>query len=151
MRSRTIALAISAATLFYILFLGYIGFVLIRAGGVGPVGLGIGVVLLVPLGLWVLGSTLRAGMRHQHLARRLHEEDLLPDTSDLPRRPSGRIDREAADAWFEQRRVEYEADPDNWRTVYRLAIGYDTAGDRSRARETMKRAVALEAVEAAKP
>jgi hypothetical protein len=35
--------------------------------------------------------------------------------------------------------------------VYRLAIGYDTAGDRSRARETMKRAVALEAVEAARP
>ncbi|MGK2884132.1 MAG: tetratricopeptide repeat protein, partial [Rhodococcus sp. (in: high G+C Gram-positive bacteria)] len=39
---------------------------------------------------------------------------------------------------------EWEKDPDNWRNSYRLARAYDYAGDRSRARETMKRAVELE-------
>lgn len=147
MISRTIAIALALATLFYIGFLGYIGYVLIRAGGVGAVGLGIGVLLLVPVGLYVVGTTIRNGLRHQHLARRLHDEDLLPDTAHLARRPSGRIERESADAWFAQLQAEYEQDPDNWRRVYRLAVGYDAAGDRGRARETMRRAVALEAAE----
>lgn len=147
MTSRNVALALTAATLFYIAFLGFIGIVLVRAGGIGAVGLGIGVLLLVPIGVWVVWSTIRAGLRHQHLARRMHDEGLLPDTSHLARRPSGRIDRADADAWFAELQAEYEADPDNWRRVYRLAIGYDAAGDRGRARETMKRAVALEAQE----
>ena len=34
--------------------------------------------------------------------------------------------------------------PDNWRRWYRLARAYDYAGDRSRARETMKKAVEME-------
>ena len=144
MKSRRIALLLVGATLFYIVFLGYLGVLLVAAGGVGPVGLGIGVLLLVPVGLWVVASTVRAGLRHQHLARRLHDEDALPDTSHLARRPSGRVDRDAADAYFADRRAEYEDAPDNWRTNYRLAIAYDTAGDRRRARATMKRAVALE-------
>ena len=144
MKSKRLALLLVAATLFYISFLGYLGVLLVAAGGVGPIGLGVGVLLLVPIGLWVVASTVRAGLRHQHLARRLHSEDALPDTSGLARRPSGRFDRDAADAYFAERKVEYEADPDNWRTNYRLAIAYDTAGDRGRARTTMRRAVALE-------
>ena len=34
--------------------------------------------------------------------------------------------------------------PDNWRRWYRLARAYDYAGDRSRARETMKKAVEMQ-------
>jgi len=141
-KARRIALLITGATLFYVGMLGYVGILLVRAGGVGPVGLGSGVLLLVPVGVWVVASTLRVGLRHQHLARRLHEEGGLPDTSGLPRRPSGRLDRAVA-----ERLAEYQVAPDDWRTNYRLAIGYDAAGDRGRARETMKRAVALEALD----
>lgn len=144
MRTRRVTLLITAVTLFYVVFLGYIGIALVLAGGVGAIGLGIGVLLLVPLGLWVVVATLRTGLRHQHLARRLYEEDALPDTSALPRRPSGRIDRRAADTYFAARKNEYDAAPDDWRTNYHLAIAYDTAGDRGRARSIMKRAVALE-------
>lgn len=147
MKARRVALLITAATLFYVGMLGYVGILLVRAGGVGPVGLGVGVLLLVPVGVWVVASTLRAGLRHQHLARRLHEEGGLPDTSTLARRPSGRPDRAAADEYFAARVLEYEAAPQDWRTNYRLAVAYDAAGDRSRARETMKRAVALEALD----
>ena len=61
---------------------------------------------------------------------------------------SGRIERDAADALFATVRTELEADPDNWRRWYRLARAYDYAGDRSRARETMRKAVALQNAEA---
>ncbi|MEU4418340.1 hypothetical protein AB0F74_34550, partial [Nocardia salmonicida] len=84
---------------------------------------------------------------HQRLARRIHEEGLEVDTSELPRRPSGRIERDAADALFARIKTEWEADPDNWRSSYRLARAYDYAGDRGRARDTMRRAVALEKLE----
>lgn len=144
MKARTGALVITAATFFYIAILGYLGVVLVLAGGFAAIGLGIGVLIMVPLGVWVVVATLRAGLRHQHLARRLHEEDGLPDTSTLPRRPSGRFQRAAADAYFAERKVEYEAAPEDWRTSYRLAIAYDAAGDRGRARSTMKQAVRLE-------
>ncbi len=150
MKSKRIALVLVAATLFYIVFLGYLGVLLVAAGGVGPIGLGVGVLLLVPIGVWVVASTVRAGLRHQHLARRLNDEDALPDTSHITRRPSGRFDRDAADAYFAERKADYEADPDNWHTSYRLAVAYDTAGDRGRARATMKRAVALEEQERAR-
>jgi Flp pilus assembly protein TadD len=70
------------------------------------------------------------------------------DVEDLPRRPSGRIDREAADALFARVRAEVEADPDDWRRWYRLARAYDYAGDRGRAREMMRKAVALQSIEA---
>ena len=56
-----------------------------------------------------------------------------------------RIEREAADALFATTKAELEADPDNWRRWYRLARAYDYAGDRRRARESMRTAVRLEA------
>jgi predicted Zn-dependent protease len=57
---------------------------------------------------------------------------------------SGRIERDAADALFVIVREELENDPENWRRWYRLARAYDFAGDRSRAREAMKKAVEME-------
>ncbi len=103
--------------------------------------------MLPLLGVWMLVSTWRSGVQIQRLARRLEAEGGLPDTSDLPRRPSGRVDRAAADTWFDERRAEVEADPQDWRRWYRLAYAYDIAGDRRRARATMRKAVELEAAE----
>ncbi|MGB3371017.1 MAG: tetratricopeptide repeat protein [Rhodococcus sp. (in: high G+C Gram-positive bacteria)] len=134
---------------FYFYLLGTRGVSLIRTGGVVNIGLGIGVILLPIIGVWIVGATLKAGFEHQHLAQRIHEENLELDVSDLPRMPSGRISRDAADEMFQQVKAEWEKDPDNWRNSYRLARAYDYAGDRGRARETMKRAVALEREDAA--
>lgn len=103
--------------------------------------------LLPLLGVWIVVVTWRSGMQIQRLSRQLDAEGGLPDVSDLPRRPSGRVDRDAADAWFDQRRAEVEADQENWRPWYRLAYAYDIAGDRRRARATMRKAIELEAAE----
>ncbi|MGH8960596.1 MAG: hypothetical protein ACRDWT_05225 [Jatrophihabitantaceae bacterium] len=100
-----------------------------------------GAVLVLPLvGIWVVVAELRFGAATARLGRRLDEEG-VPSDDDLPRTPSGRVDRDCADALFETRRVDVEADPGNWRGWYRLAEAYDYAGDRKRARAAMRTAI----------
>lgn len=139
--------AIVVALSFYFVLLGQRGVALIQDGRAVPVVLGSAVLVLPFLGVWMVVATIRSGLAHQRLARRIHDENLELDVDDLPRRPSGRIERDAADELFAQVKQEWEADPDNWRNSYRLARAYDYAGDRGRARDTMRRAVALEKLE----
>jgi tetratricopeptide (TPR) repeat protein len=132
------------ALIVYFVMLGRIATAFIASGRPAAIGLGIALMGLPLIGIWVMVSTLKAGLAHQRLARIAKEEGMELDVSSLPRMPSGRIEREAADALFETVRDELEADPDNWRRWYRLARAYDYAGDRSRARETMRKAVDLQ-------
>ena len=136
------------ALIFYFAMLTRTAVALIRSGTPAAVALGIGVLILPVVGAWVMVATLRAGLAHQRLARLAAEDGMELDVTDLPRMPSGRIQREAADGMFATVRAELDADPDNWRRWYRLARAYDYAGDRSRARETMRRAVELQNAEA---
>ncbi|WP_342801852.1 hypothetical protein [Nocardia sp. No.11] len=135
------------ALIYYFVRLGGLAIAYIADGGFAGIAIGIGMLLLPIVGVWIVWATLQAALAHQHLARRIDEEGLEVDTSELPRRPSGRIERDAADALFARIKTEWEADPDNWRSSYRLARASDYAGDRTRARETMRRAVALEKLE----
>ena len=136
------------ALIFYFAMLTRTAIALIRSGTPAAVALGIGVLILPVVGAWVMVATLRAGLAHQRLARLAAEDGMELDVTDLPRMPSGRIQREAADEMFATVRAELDADPDNWLRWYRLARAYDYAGDRSRARETMRRAVELQNAEA---
>lgn len=144
-RTRNVALLLTAAVAVYLVLLAGRAVALLRTGETVPVLLGVGVLVLPLLGVWMLFATWRSGTRVQRLARRLEAEGSLPDVSDLPRRPSGRVDRQAADAWFDERRAEVERDPEDWRRWYHLAYAYDVAGDRRRARTAMQRAMELEA------
>jgi cytochrome c-type biogenesis protein CcmH/NrfG len=132
------------ALIVYFLMLGRIAMAFITSGRPAPIGLGLALLILPLIGIWVMVSTLRVGLAHQRLARLIKDEGMELDVSALPRMPSGRIQRTAADALFETVRDQLERDPDNWRRWYRLARAYDYAGDRSRAREAMKKAVELE-------
>jgi tetratricopeptide (TPR) repeat protein len=132
------------ALVVYFLLLGRIAMAFITSGEPAAIGLGVALLIMPLIGIWVMLSTLRAGLAHQRLARIAREEGMELDVSSLPRRPSGRIEREAADALFESVREELENDPGNWRRWYRVARAYDYAGDRSRAREAMKKAVEMQ-------
>ncbi|MBY8852743.1 hypothetical protein K7G98_32765, partial [Saccharothrix sp. MB29] len=66
-----------------------------------------------------------------------------PHPPGRPRTPSGRVERAAADEWFEERKRDVEARPEDWRTWFLLAQAYDLSGDRGRARETMRKAIGL--------
>lgn len=133
-----------AAMVGYFILLGRAGVILVSSGQAAPIGLGLAIFVLPVIGLWAMIATLRAGFAHQRLARLARERGMELDVSALPRRPSGRIEREAADELFDTVRAEVEADPNDWLRWYRLARAYDYAGDRGRARETMKKAVALQ-------
>ncbi|MCG8922893.1 hypothetical protein V1227_36075 [Lentzea sp. DG1S-22] len=138
----TVGLLIAALAVYFVLLAGR-AVALLRTGEVVGVLLGVGVLILPLLGVWLVYSNLRFGWETEKMARELDADGLLPDVSHLPRRPSGRVDRDAADSWFEERRAEVEASPDDWRTWFRLAYAYDVAGDRGRARQTMRKAIEL--------
>ena len=133
------------AMLAYFVLLGRMAVAMIGSGRAAAVGLGVAVLIMPVIGLWAMIATLRAGFAHQKLVRLIAEDDMELDVSALPRRPSGRFQRDAADALFAAVRTEVEGDPDDWRRWYRLARAYDYAGDRRRAREAMKTAVDLQA------
>jgi len=133
-----------AALLAYVVLLGRMAFALISTGRPATVGLGLAVLIMPALGLWVMVATLRAGFAHQKLAALIAADGRELDTTAMPRRRSGRIERDAADALFATVRTEVETDPDDWRAWYRLARAYDCAGDRRRAREAMSTAVRMQ-------
>lgn len=126
----------------YLVLVGYRGVLLIAHGGVVPVLLGIGVLLLPAVGAVLLGRELWVGRAAERLGRELAEQGGLP-FDELPRRPSGRIDRAAADAVFARRRVETENAPQDWRAWYRLAAAYGDAGDATRGRQALRHAIEL--------
>lgn len=133
------------AMLVYFVLLGRLAVTMIGSGRPAAIGLGAALLIMPAIGLWAVIATLRAGFAHQRLARLIAADGMELDTSELPRRPSGRIERDAADALFATVRTEVEAEPDDWRRWYRLARAYDYAGDRRRAREAMKTALELQA------
>lgn len=115
---------------------------LMGTGELVPILLGICVLGIPLIGVWILIREVRFGATTQAMAKELLEQGLLPEDN-LPRLPSGRIVREAADADFVQYKEEAEANPDSWQPWHRLALAYDAAGDRRRARDAMKAAMKL--------
>lgn len=126
---------------FYLATLGWRGVLLVADGRPAAVALGTGVLLLGAVGVWVSVREVLFGVRTSRLARRLAAEDGLP-VDDLPRTAGGRVDRAAADAAFERFAAQTRERPDDWRTWYRLALAYDAAGDRRRARGAAREALA---------
>ena len=115
---------------------------LIRTGEPVGIGLGIAFWVLPPLVIWLVAREWRLAIDVQRMADELADADELP-VDDLPRSPGGRIDRAAAREAFEPARERAEAQPDDWRSWYHLAFAYDAAGDRRRARESLRTASRL--------
>ncbi|WP_315095565.1 tetratricopeptide repeat protein [uncultured Cellulomonas sp.] len=115
---------------------------LVRTGEPAGVVLGLGFWILPPLVIWLVAREWRLAVDVQRMADELAAADELP-VDDLPRSPGGRIDRAAARAAFEPARELAEAEPDDWRSWYHLAFAYDAAGDRRRARESLRTASRL--------
>jgi hypothetical protein len=115
---------------------------LMSTGTVTGVLFGVGVLLLVVLGGVLVLGEVRLAAASQRLGERLFAEGFVEE--DLPTLPSGRVQRDAADALFEQRRTEVETTPEDWRSWFKLATAYDAARDPSRGRRAMRKAIALE-------
>jgi hypothetical protein len=137
----TIALLV-AVLAFYAALIGFKGVALLAGGALVGQLLGVALLVMPVLGLYVVWREIEFGRRTAVLARALEAEGGLP-VDDLPRRPSGRVDRRAADGRFQAMREQTEASPEDWRAWFRLALAYDAAGDRTRARAAARHAISL--------
>ncbi len=146
MSARIGAIVMAVLLALYIVLVGQRAILLVASGD--PVGIAMGIALIVlPLiAVWALGRELWFGVRAEQLARRLEADDALPDDVVVVR-PSGRVEREDADAVFPTYRADVEAEPEDWRAWYRLALAYDAAGDRRRARGAVRTAIKLESAD----
>ena len=142
MKAKWVAGLLALVVLFYLLLLGQRAWFLLTTPEPGTIALGVGLLVLPALIGWGVWRELRFGLATERLARDLTAEDGMP-AEDLPRTPGGRVDRSAADAVFGRYADAARQAPEDWRAWFRLAWAYDAAGDRKRAREAMRRAVAL--------
>lgn len=117
---------------------------LFRTGSLTGALLGVAVLLLVLVGLLLVAGEVRLGLGSARLARLLTDQGDPGEPVDLPRTPSGRLTREAAQELFDRRKAETEAAPQDWRAWWRLAAAYGEARDTSAGRRAMRKAIALE-------
>jgi hypothetical protein len=136
-----VAIALSVVTGVYLVFIAQRAWQLATSGNAVAFVLGLAIMALPVIGVWVIWRELEFGVRTAQLGRVLDASGDLPE-DDLPRMASGRVERGAADARFEVRQREVEASPDDWGAWFRLAVAYDDAGDRRRARAAMRTAIA---------
>lgn len=141
MKNKIAVVLLTALTLLFVFLALWSALAFILADNWIAKVIGVCVVGIVIFGVWSLVRELRFGAHTEKLARILDDEGLLPEDN-LPR-VRGRIDREAADRQFDVYRAETEADPNNWRSWYRLGLAYDAAGDRKRARAALRDAITL--------
>ena len=145
--SARISVAVMAVVLvLYIVLVGQRAYLLLVSGEAIAIAMGVALVVLPVIALWAVGRELWFGVRAEALARRLEQEGGLPDEP-VSVRPSGAVVREDGDALFPVYRAQVEAAPDSWQAWYRLALAYDAARDRRRARAAVRQAVRLESAE----
>ena len=142
MRTRVLVASGVFAVVAYAAAVGWRGVLLVADGRPVAVAFGLALLVFPVVGLAAVGAEIRFGLRSARLAGRLADEGGLPP-DELPRTPSGRVVRAAADADFDRWRVDVTASPADWRVWSRLALAYDAAGDRRRARGATRQAIAL--------
>lgn len=136
-------LVMAALLTLYFVFAGVRAVALLASGTPVAIAMGAALIVLPLLGAWALAREVLFGWRSTALVDRLEAEDALPD--DLGEAgPTGKADRDTADAAFPRYRAEAEAAPESWRAWMRLGIVYDACGDRRRARAAIRTAIALE-------
>jgi hypothetical protein len=140
-RTKVVIAVLVAVLGFYLVGLLARAWAVRQDGGVLGWMLAAGIVVIVAVGVWAVAAELRFGFATQRLGRILDDEGALPEV--VPRTPAGGVDRAAADEAFARYRTEVEADPQQWRSWFRLALAYDGAGDRKRGRAAARHAVRL--------
>ncbi|MCS0499302.1 tetratricopeptide repeat protein [Protaetiibacter mangrovi] len=127
----------------YLVFAGFYATVLFGTGSAIAIAIGVGLLVLAVIGAAFIALEIVFGIRAERLAARLEREGGLPDEQ-LAVTASGRVDRSAVDAVFPRYQAAVESAPDDWAAWFRLALAYDAAGDRRRARWATREAIRLE-------
>jgi tetratricopeptide (TPR) repeat protein len=141
-KGRIAALVMCVLLVLYLVLVAQRAVLFIATGEILAVLIGVALFVLPVIGVFALLAEVRFGIRTEQIVKQLENEDELP-VDDVPRRASGRYEREAADAAFPRYAAAIEAAPDDWRAWFRLGLAYDACGDRRRARGAIRRAIRL--------
>ncbi len=133
----------SALLVLYMWAAGFQASLMLSTGEPVVVAMGAALIVFPVVGAWALVREILFGVGSARLARILDSENALP-SFDAPTRPSGRLDRSAADAAFPAFAAEVDAKPNDWRAWFRLGLAYDVSGDRRRARAAIRTAIRLQ-------
>lgn len=133
----------SALLVLYFALAGVRAIALLSTGTPITLVMGAALIVLPLIGAWALGRELWFGYRSTSLIDRLEALEALPDDLGLAG-PTGKPDRDTADAAFPRYQAEAEAAPESWQAWARLGIVYDACGDRTRARASIRTAISLE-------
>jgi predicted negative regulator of RcsB-dependent stress response len=103
------------------------------------IALAVAIIVIPVIGLALIVRELWFGWRTRQMGQVLAAENALP-TYDGDLTPSGRPTKADADRNFERYAQEAEDNSEDWRAWFRLAVAYDDARDRKRARAAMRQA-----------
>ena len=131
---------LTAAAATYAAFAIWRAWALFSEGDAVTRTLALAIVVIPVLGLALIIREIRFGLAMQRMGQQLALEGDLP-VDDLPRTPSGRVIREAADFRFQE--LAERGSPRDWREWFHVAIAYEDARDRKRARAAMRTAEKL--------
>ena len=143
------AVVMTALTLTYVFLLADKGFILLQQTNPVAKAMGVLVLFLPVIAIWMIVRELRFGLKVESMAKELEQSGGWPELN-YETRPSGRPTKESAFQIFEQVRARAEAAPDDWTNWFKLGLAYDAAGDRPRARRSMRKALSLKDSRAAK-
>lgn len=132
----------TALVLVYLVLIAERSYALIISGDLIGISLGSLMLFLPTIAFWAIAMELRFGLRIEKLGNVLLEEKAWPQFP-FEYRPSGRPTKASAEAVFDDYRRAVEEDELNWRAWFALGLAYDAAGDRARARKSMREAISL--------
>ena len=130
----------SVLTLVFVVLLFGRGVVLLAEPNLSIQLMGLAIIVLPVFAIWSIVVELRFGFRAQKLAKRLADEGFPQLAVEL--RPSGKATKESAASEFSRISAEIQAE-ETWQLWFRLGEAYDANGDRKRARQSIRRAIAL--------
>ena len=142
MRTKLAVVLMTSACLGYALLSGERLVAFVQSGNLIGLAMAAGIAGVIGVSGALIVREIRFGASIAAMAKVLEAESGLP-LNGVARTPAGRIEPASAESQFEKFRAAVEADETSWRNWYLLAVAYDDARDRPRARGAMRRAERL--------
>ena len=134
------AYILAAAGVIYAVFALWRAWVVFQDGTLVAKVLALSITFIPILGIVLIIREIRFGLNMQAMGRQLGVEGRLP-IDDLPRTASGRAEQNAADIRFNE--IADRSESGDWRDWFHIAVAYEDARDRKRARASMRKAEKL--------
>ncbi len=142
MRARLAAVVITLACVGYLALSLDRVLALLSEGDFVNLALAFAIMAIVAISAYLIYRELAFGYFTSRMAREFEEPE-SDRNLDIPRTPDGRVTKEFADNHFAKVAAEFSTDSTLWQDWYRLAVAYDLARDRRRARDAMLTAIDL--------